>query len=86
MNDASKIANGLYWLVKNEEDNNPGFPNHETVVEIRNGVVINHSTRRQWPLEAFGKERSLYGPISDPYDLVPLEKLPRVDLDSLPKS
>ena len=82
MNEASRVADGLYRLVKHEEDHNPVFPSSETVVEVRGALVINFLTGREWPLVGIGKERSLYGPISDPYDLCPLEKLPRIFLDS----
>lgn len=83
MNEATRIANGLYRLVKREEDHNPVFPSEETVVEIRDGIVINLSTGRHWPLESLGRGRTLYGPINDPYDLAPLERLPRIDLPSV---
>ncbi|MBW3567958.1 MAG: hypothetical protein KY410_08400 [Proteobacteria bacterium] len=82
MNEATRIANGLYRLIKREEDHNPVFPSDETVVEIRDGIVINLSTGRHWPLESLGSERTLYGPIKNPYDLAPLERLPRIDLPS----
>lgn len=82
MNEASRIADGLYRLVKHEEDQNPVFPSNETVVEIRDGLVINLSTGREWPLEALGNARSLYGPLSSAYDLAPLETLPRIFLES----
>lgn len=82
MNEASSIADGLYRLVKHEEDQNPVFPSNETVVEVRDGLVINLSTGREWPLDAIGKERSLYGPLTGPYDLSPLEALPRIFLNS----
>lgn len=84
MNEASRIADGLYRLVKHEEDHNPAFPSNETIVEIRDGLVINLSTGREWPLEAIGKERSLYGPLNGPYDLSPLDTLPRIFLDGPP--
>lgn len=90
MNETSRIvdglADGMYRLVKHEEDHNPVFPSQETVVEIRDGIVINLSTGREWPLEALGSERSLYGPISSPYDLSPLETLPRILLDPAPRT
>lgn len=82
MNEASRVADGLYRLVKHEEDHNPVFPSQETVVEIRGGVVINLSTGREWPLDTIGSERSLYGPLSSPYDLAPIETLPRIFLES----
>lgn len=74
------IPNGLYRLIKWEEDGNPVFPSPDTVVEVRDGVVINCSTLRSWPLARLGAERSLYGPIRNPYDCTQIRCLKRIDL------
>lgn len=74
------ISNGLYRLVKWEEDGNPVFPSPDTVVEVRDGIVINCSTLRTWPLARLGRERSLYGPIRNAYDCTQIRRLRRIDL------
>lgn len=74
------ISNGLYRLVKWEEDGNPVFPSPDTVVEVRDGIVINCSTLRTWPLARLGSERSLYGPIRNAYDYTQIRRLRRIDL------
>jgi len=74
------ISNGLYRLIKWEEDGNPVFPSPDTVVEVRDGIVINCSTLRGWPLDGLGGERSLYGPIRNPYDCTQIRRLRRIDL------
>lgn len=76
----TNIPNGLYRLIKWEEDENPVFPSPDTVVEVRDGYVINCSTRRRWPLASIGSERSFYGPIRTPYDGTSLRKLKRIDM------
>lgn len=77
----SRIPDGLYRLVKWQEDGNPVFPSTDTVVEVRGGRVINLSTGRSWPLHSMGDERSLYGPLNGPYDGRQLRVLRRIDLD-----
>lgn len=74
------MPDGLYRLVKWQEDGNPVFPSNDTVVEVRGGTVRNCSTRRSWPLDALGSERSLFGPIRSPYDTTHLRNLKRIDL------
>ncbi len=81
MIDKSDVPDGLYRLVKWREDGNPAFPSTDTVVEVRDGRVINLSTGRSWPLSAIGMERSLYGPLKGPYDGRRLKDLRRIDLD-----
>ena len=77
---APLVPDGLYRLVKWQEDGNPVFPSADTVVEVRGSRVINLSTGRSWPLSAMGMERSLYGPLKGPYDSSSLKMLPRIDL------
>ena len=74
------VPDGLYRLIKWEEDGNPVFPSADTVVEVRSGAVINCSTGRSWPLDALGQERSLFGPIRSPWDCTHLRRLKRFDL------
>lgn len=78
MTEHRKVADGLYRLIKLEEDHNPVFPSRETVVEVREGEIINLSSRHGCALSALGGSRALYGPISTPYDLTPVESLPCV--------
>lgn len=80
----SGISDGLYRLVKLREDNNPAFPCTETIVEVRGNLVINLSTQREWALDALGAERALYGPLTNPFDGTPLERLARIDLGGGP--
>lgn len=75
-----EIPDGLYRLVKWQEDGNPVFPSNDTVVEVRGDRVINLSTGRSWPLAALGEERSLFGPLRGPYDSRRLKNLQRLDL------
>lgn len=72
------VTNGFYRLVKLEEDQNPVFPSHETVVEVRDDDVINLSTRRSCKLRALRPTRALFGPLETPYDITPVEQLPQV--------
>lgn len=76
MEQATQVADGYYRLIKLEEDHNPVFPSDETIVEIRDHIAINLLSQREWPLDALGKERLLYGPLSNPYDTTPLDQLP----------
>lgn len=80
-----RLADGLYRLVKVEEDHNPVFPNRETVVEIRDGnTITNISTGRAAAISVLGESRVLYGPLEGPYDLRPVTELQRVALLELP--
>ena len=74
------VPDGLYRLVKWQEDGIPAFPANDTVVEVKDGDVINLSTGRSWPLAAMGTERSLFGPLATPYDCTRLRHLKRIDL------
>jgi len=74
------VPDGLYRLLKWREDGNPVFPSSDTVVEVKDGDVINLSTGRSWPLASLGVERSLFGPLSSPYDSTRLRYLKRIDL------
>jgi len=80
MRTRSWIPDGLYRLVKWREDGNPLFPSTDTVVELRNGEVINLSTGRRCALTSVGIERSLFGPLTGPYDSTRLRYLRRIDL------
>lgn len=75
-----KVPDGLYRLVKWQEDGNPVFPSNDSVVEVRNGYVTNLLTGRRCPLAAIGVERSLFGPLTGPYDITCLRYLRRIDL------
>lgn len=74
------VPDGLYRLIKWREDGNPVFPSSDTVVEVKDGEIFNLSTGRSWPLTGLGVERSLFGPLSGPYDSTRLRKLRRIDL------
>lgn len=79
MKEVAHLADGLYRLVKLEEDHNPVFPNQETVVEIRDGYTItNVSTGRSATIAALSNRRALYGPLKNAYDLRPLKELEQV--------
>lgn len=62
------VPDGFYRLVKWREG----------------GDVINLSTGRSWPLAGMGIERSLFGPLTGPYDGTRLRHLKRIDLMRLP--
>ena len=76
------VPDGLYRMIKWEEDGNPLFPDREVVVEVRNGNIINVTTGRGCALSLIGVERSLFGPLSGPYDSRRLAKLNRIDLNN----
>lgn len=78
------VPDGFYRLVKWREDGIPAFPSTDTVVEVRDGDIINLSTGRSWPLAAMGMERSLFGPLAGPYDSTRLRHLKRIDLMRVP--
>lgn len=80
------VPDGLYRMIKWQEDGNPLFPTREAIVEVRNGVVINLSTGRHCALSLIGVERSLFGPLNGPYDPSQLAKLNRIDLDGCERS
>lgn len=79
------VADGLYRLVKWREDGIPVFPSSDTVVEVRAGKLVNLSTGRSWPLAGIGDARSLFGPLTSPYDCTQLKHLPRIDLAKPPR-
>lgn len=74
------VQDGLYRMIKWQEDGNPFFPGREAIVEVRNGYVINVTTGRQCALASIGIGRSLFGPLNSPYDPRHLAKLTRIDL------
>lgn len=76
----TKVADGLFRLMKWNEDHNPVFPSRETVVEVKGEYVINVSTGRRCRLDALNGERSLFGPLANAYDLSPIEALPEIKL------
>lgn len=82
----ANVPDGLYRLVKWQEDGNPVFPSKDTVVEVHAGYVVNLLTGRRCPLKAIGVERSLFGPLTDPYDNRRLRYLARFDLSKTPAS
>lgn len=75
----SWVPDGLYRLVKWQEDGNPVFPGSDMVVEIRGGEVINLLTGRRCPLRTVAR-RSLFGPLTGPYDGTRLRHLRRIDV------
>ena len=80
------VPEGFYRLVKWQEDGNPVFPSTDTVVQVRDGDIINLSTGRRWPIGSMGIERSLFGPLATPYDCTRLRHLRRIDLVKMPKA
>lgn len=80
------VPDGLYRMIKWQEDGNPLFPGREAIVEVRNGTVVNVSTGRQCALSLIGIGRSLFGPLDNPYDPRRLAKLNRIDLNDVERS